>query len=285
MWLKAILLILVALAVCVAGAIVYGALRWQGKTKDLRARMEAARLPIKPATYDAREIENLPPPVQRYFRAVVKDDQPIIAVARFSHQGQFNMSEAGEKWSPFESTQVVTTRRPGFDWDARIRVAPGVTVSVHDAYVAGEGILNAELFGLITLADLHGTPEAAQGELLRYFAEAVWYPTALLPGQGVHWEAMDDTAARATLTDGTTTVSLEFRFDSEGLVSTVRAAARYRTVNGALEATPWQGRYWAYEVRDGMRIPLEGEVAWQLSEGPLPYWRGRITQIGYEFAR
>jgi hypothetical protein len=26
-------------------------------------------------------------------------------------------------------------------------------------------------------------------------------------------------------------------------------------------------------------------VAWQLPEGPLPYWRARITEIAYEFAR
>ena len=33
-------------------------------------------------------------------------------------------------------------------------------------------------------------------------------------------------------------------------------------VNGALVATPWQGRFWSYTVRDGIGIPLEGEVAW-----------------------
>jgi hypothetical protein len=42
---------------------------------------------------------------------------------------------------------------------------------------------------------------------------------------------------------------------------------------------------WRYDVRDGMRIPLEAEVAWQRPEGPLPYWRGRITGIAYAFAR
>ena len=109
--------------------------------------------------------------------------------------------------------------------------------------------------------------------------------TALLPSQGVRWEAMDDSTARATLTDGAVTVSLDYRFNPEGLIDTARAATRYRAVNGALEATPWQGRFWAYAVRNGIRIPLEGEVAWQLPTGPLPYWRGRITEISYEFAR
>lgn len=47
-------------------------------------------------------------------------------------------------------------------------------------------------------ADLRGAlGEVAQGELMRFFAEAAWYPTALLPSQGVRWQAVDDTSARA----------------------------------------------------------------------------------------
>jgi hypothetical protein len=89
-------------------------------------------------------------------------------------------------------------------------MAPGLNAFVHDAYVAGEGVLHAEFLGLVPLADLRGTPELAKGELLRYLAEAMWYPTALLPSQGVRWTPIDDNAARATLTDQSTTVSLDF---------------------------------------------------------------------------
>jgi hypothetical protein len=40
---------------------------------------------------------------------------------------------------------------------------PGLTARVHDAYIAGEGILHAALFGLISLANVRGTSEMAQG--------------------------------------------------------------------------------------------------------------------------
>ena len=120
---------------------------------------------------------------------------------------------------------------------------------------------------------------------MRFFAEGAWYPTALLPSQGVVWTAIDDTHAGATLSDGTTTVKLVFQFDTQGLISSVRSNGRYRAVDGVLAATPWQGRFWDYELRDGMLIPLEGEVAWLLQEGPKPYWRGRIQRIRYEYAQ
>jgi len=285
MGLKAVLLLGAALLVVVAGASVYGSSRWTKGTRALRARLEAARIPITPLTYDEKEIENLPPPVRRYFRAVLKNGQAIVSAARLTHEGQFNMGEKQASWSRFTSSQVSVMRRPGFDWDARIAVVPGLNVFVHDAYVAGEGILHAELLGLVTLADMRATPDVAQGELMRFLAEAAWYPTALLPSQGIHWEPIDGVSATATLADGATTVSLVFRFDEKGLISGVRAAARTRTVNGALVATPWQGRFWNYELRDGMRVPLEGEVAWELPEGSWPYWRGRVTGITYDFAR
>lgn len=285
MWLKVVLLIIIVLLVIVAGTIGYGSSRWKVSTDELRAKLEATRLPIKPLTYDARDIETLPPPVRRYFQAVLKNGQPMISAVKLKHEGNFNMGETHAKWSRFTSSQIAITQRPGFDWDGCIAMAPGLDVFVHDAYVAGEGILHAELLGLVTLADIRGTPEAAQGELMRFLAEAAWYPTALLPSQGVRWEAIDNMSARATLTDGATTASLDFHFDAEGLINGVRAVARYRTVNGVLLATPWQGRFWNYEVRGSIRIPLEGEVAWELPEGLRPYWRGRITEITYDLAQ
>ncbi|MGH7411584.1 MAG: DUF6920 family protein [Candidatus Methylomirabilis sp.] len=195
------------------------------------------------------------------------------------------LSEAKESWGPFQATQMVTVQPPAFDWEARIAWAPGVTMFVRDAYAAGTGSLHAAAFGLVTVADQRGTPELAQGELMRYLAEAAWYPTALLPSGGVRWEAIDDSTARASFTDGATSVALDFRFDQEGLITRVRSPGRYRDVNGVQTLMPWQGRFRRYAQRSGMRIPLEGEVEWVMPTGPLPYWRGRITDIVYETAR
>src|SRR3712207_2807925 len=76
-----------------------------------------------------------------------------------------------------------------------------------------------------------------------------------------------------------------FTFNERGLIDTVRAEERGRTVGGRVVPTPWQGRFWNYEERGGMRVPLDGEVAWLLPEGAKPYWRGHITEVVYEFAR
>jgi hypothetical protein len=265
-----IVLALGALAAAMAGILVYAGKRWNSGTEKLRARLEATRRPMGTNAYDTGELIGMPEPVQRYFRAALTGGQRVIAAVDVEHIGTFNPSATREQWKPFTSTQRVITQRPGFDWDAGIRMMPGITVRVHDAYIAGEGLLHATLFGLVPLANLRGTPEIARGELMRFLAEAAWYPTALLPSQGVCWTAVDDASAKVTLRDGQTEATLLFRFDEHGLIDSVRADARGRIVAGTVVQTPWEGRWSNYEVRDGMRIPTRGEVAWVLPDGPKP---------------
>jgi hypothetical protein len=284
-WIKWLGLILGGMVVIAFGVKAYGSWRWEQDARAILTRLEAARTPLPTQRYDARELAGWPAPVQRFFRAALKDGQPIVAAASVTHRGTFNMSESAEQWKPFTSKQRVITQRPGFDWDARIMMLPGVPAHVHDAYIAGEGLLHGALFGLVTVVNFAGTPELARGELLRFFAELAWYPTALLPSQGVRWEAVDDTSARATLTDGALAVTLLFRFNANGLIDTVRAEARDRLVDGKSVSAPWQGRFWNYAEQGGMRVPLDGEVAWMLPEGAKTYWRGTTTSLSYEFAK
>jgi hypothetical protein len=269
-----------------AAVTLYGKRRWNNSTDNLRIRLDAERELIHPQTVDLAEIDSLPPPVQRYFRSVFKagTTQPMISGVHVRHKGSFNLGEDADTLKRFTSQHKILTRRPGFDWNAQIIIMPGLPVWVHDAYVAGEGILRASLLGLFPLADLQGKGDVAEGELMRFLAEAAWYPTALLPSQGICWSAMDDHSASATLRDGSVSATLLFIFNEQGLIDRVRAAARGRTAGGHVIPTPWQGRFWNYVERNGMLIPLNGEAAWLLPEGEKSYWRGEITGIAYEFA-
>jgi len=277
------IILLVVFAV-VAAFVAAGVLRWRVGTRQLRTRLDASRVTIEPRVVDFRELASLPAPVQRYFRKVIEDGQPVVAGARVKHRGKFNIGDTIERWKPFKSNQRVVTQRRGFDWDARVSMMPGFTVCVHDSYVAGEGGLRAAFLGLFSLIAMRGTHDVAEGQLMRYLAEATWYPTALLPSQGVSWKGVDDRSARATLVDGEVTLSMLFTFTDDDLVDTVSAEARGRAVGDSVIPTPWQGRVWNYQTRDGMLVPLQGEVAWIFPEGARPYWRGRITEIEYEFA-
>jgi hypothetical protein len=283
-------LVVAGLVIAALALTALGSMRWAAAMQSLTADLEAGRVRPSAGThalrerYDASEIEGLPAPVQHYFRAALTPGQAIVNSTTIEMTGMFNMSATGELWKQFTSRQRITTRRPGFLWDARISLWPGVAVRVVDSSIAGRGLLKASIQGLFTMADMRGGGEIARGEFMRYFAEAVWYPTALLPSQGVRWQAVDDRSASATLSDGPITLSLLFRFNDAGLIESFRAEARGGMVGKVMVQAPWEGRFSDYQTRDGMLVPFAGEVAWMRPEGRKPYFKGAVTQLRYEFA-
>lgn len=280
---KWVLLVVAVLLAAWAAVTLLGHLAWTRATDELERGLEAARRAPAVTRFDPAELEGLPAPVQRYFRNALTAGQPIVTAATIEQSGRFNMGEAQDSWKPFTSRQRIVTARPGFVWNARIAFVPGLAVRVHDAYVAGAGRLHAAVAGLLTVADLKDTPDLAEGELMRFFAEAAWVPTALLPSQGVRWEVVDERSALATLADGAVSVTLTFGFAADGSMDSVRAEARGRTVGGRVVPTPWEGRWSNMQPQGGMRVPMTGEVAWLTPEGRKAYWRGTITAVSYEF--
>jgi hypothetical protein len=280
---KILILTLLVLVIGIGALFGYGSMQWNTQTQGIRYRLEGERQPLQSKTFDPKELDGLPAPVQRYFQTALTPGQQLVTAVDMEQVGTFNMSENGDKWRPFTAKQRVVCHRAGFDWNASIRMFPGVPVRVHDAYVGGEGLLHAKLVGAITLANIRGTPEAAQGEFMRFAAEAVWYPTRMLPSQGATWQAIDDASAKLTMRDGATSATLLVSFGPDMLISAVKAEARARATAGSMVMMPWQGRFWDYTLQDGMRIPKQGEVEWLLPTGAKPYWRGQTTSLRYEF--
>jgi hypothetical protein len=200
-------------------------------------------------------------------------------------RGDFRTGAGDDSWKPFAATQKFSTLPPGFVWDARIRMAPFMPVYVRDAYVTGRSEMRGRAWGLFAVVDEHGRPELASGQLHRYLAETMWFPTALLPGHGVSWQPIDTQSAVATLQDGTMAVSLRFLFTPDGDVREVFAIDRMRAIDGRYEPTPWVIRCDDHQIHQNIRIPTRCEAEWGLPEGPLLYWRGRVTRVDYHLAR
>lgn len=259
--------------------------RWRAATESLTLQLQPAT-PRARAVYAEADLADLPPPVARYFRAALRDGQPLVQRARISWEGLFNTGRPGQDaWKPFTATQVFVPGAPGFVWDARVRMAPAVHVWVRDGFVGGEGSMRAAVLGAATVVDVGGAGTIAAAALQRYLGEAVWFPTALLPSQGVTWSAMDAARARASFEGGGTRVDLEFRFGPDGLVHEMFAPDRlYDDGRSPPVARPWTARILRHEERSGMRVPAEAVVEWGLPAGAFQYWRGRPTAIDLDDA-
>ncbi|MBV0902852.1 DUF6544 family protein [Haloarcula salina] len=232
-------------------------------------------------TFATDDLAGLPEPVREYFATVLRDGQPHVDAVRLEQAGTLRAGDASSPWKPFTATQYVTVDPPGFLWDAAVDIAPLVSLRVRDSYREGDGSASVSLGGVVPIDGADPSPELNEGELLRYLAEAVWYPTALLPSEGVEWDAVDGSTANATVEYGGASATLTFAFD-DGEVTEVHATDRPRRVDGGYEPTPWTGRWTDYETRDGMRVPTRGEVVWHLPDGDLTAWRGRLMDSSYD---
>jgi len=54
--LRALIIVFALVALLVLGACLYGAYRWNTDTQELQARLDAARMPVRPQTVNFREL-------------------------------------------------------------------------------------------------------------------------------------------------------------------------------------------------------------------------------------
>lgn len=281
----AVIIVVVAIIVAAAVAVIYGSMSWNRSSDASFARLLALAdtTPVTglPTTFSREQLDSLPAPVRRYFGRVLIPSQRMIRLAYIDHEGEFALKP--NQWQRFTSRQLYTTAPRGFVWDADIHMLPFMPVRVRDRYAAGSASMLATMAGVIKVVDQEGTPGLASGALLRFIAEAAWLPTALLPSEGVRWSAIDDSTARATVSDAGIEVTMDVHFGAEGEISRI-TAMRERDVNGTSVLTPWVGEMSReLMVVSGVKIPVSASVKWVAPEGEHAYWRGRVRGARFEF--
>lgn len=272
------LLIILFLPLAGSGLIWWADRRLRRRIEDeARALLDAAESRPTPAVFRHEDLATLPEPVQQYLRRSVPDGFPMIRTVRLTQTGEMS-PDGGKRWLPFEAAQYFTANPPGFVWSARARMMPLIWITARDKYITGQGNMLIKPVSLITVADATG-PEMDQGSLARYLAETMWFPTALLPGEQLHWRPVDDRSAQATIHDHHSTFTLTFFFGGEGDISYVEGL-RFRDTDR--QQHRWGGKVLAYGMFGGVRIPSQVEVYWH-PEGSeyQPYFRSTIIAAEY----
>ena len=221
-------------------------------------------------TFTHASINNLPEPVQRYFKTVLKEGQPYINCIRLRHTGKFK-TNLHKDWVNITGEEYFTTVNPGMLWIGRTKWFTAV-----DAYIGGKGSLTVWLLSVVKIADSHGV-KYTQGELLRWLGESVWFPTNLLPGENLRWTAIDNNTARLNFTLKSCTVFYIVTFGESGEITQLETK-RYM---GDKNLETWIGRLSDYRKHDGVLIPTLIEAAWNLEGTEFPYARFEVSQIEY----
>jgi hypothetical protein len=178
-------------------------------------------------------------------------------------------------WRSFRAEQAIDARDLGFRWNARMRLAALVVARATDAFEAGHGRLEVRVAGVRVMRSVG--PDTDVGELLRLLAELPLCPLAY-DHPALEWSADGEGTLRVAAEVGGTRASVALQVDDAGRVVGCRAE-RPRLVGRRSVPTPWRGRLHEYREMGGVRIPARLEVAWELPEGELTYFRGEILDL------
>lgn len=227
-------------------------------------------------SYD--EIENLPEPVQRYFRNVLEEGQSYISNAELEHVGKFK-TEKGQKWLDIKGKVFFTTHKPGFIWVGKVKPFLGIPVTASDSYIGEKGEMKVKLLSLFTLSEESGE-KMDQADLARWVLEAPWYPTALLPRENLEWESIDSSSAKLYFEDGDHTIEASFVFNEVGEI-TESVTERYWGGDENYKLVEWGGKYDDYRRINGVKVPTNIEVAWHFDSGVHKYANFVVSDLNY----
>lgn len=126
-----------------------------------------------PSRVDFSQLRGLPKPVEQYFKHVLSDGQPMIKVMEITQTGVLRTNTNSNKWLSFKATQSVRPCQKSFVWNAKVKLFPGIFISVEDKLEKAVGSGKVKLFNIIPIASDKNHIQLNAGALHRYLAEAV----------------------------------------------------------------------------------------------------------------
>lgn len=226
---------------------------------------------ISKLSYHPDELLGLPEPVQRYFKHVLKPNQPYISYARITHKGQFKTG-LNQDWVDIKGEQYATTETPGLIWKGSTSL-----FTAQDMFLHGHGRLMVTLFCLFNVVDGKGE-QYDQGELVRWLGESVMYPTNLLPSQRLQWTEIDDNTARLDFNYKQISLYYFVTFNAVGEI--IQLETKRYMDKTKLET--WVIKLSKYKEMNAMLLPTSFEVLWKLEKEDFSYAKFDVKTVEFD---
>lgn len=274
------------LAFAASAAVILVALwgwRWTDIASDRTARQRLiSRQPARPAAFDYSMAAALPDPAQRFFRFAIAPGTPLHTVAEITMEGEFSLGNKKEpNYMPMRAEQVLAAPH-GFLW--KVRAGDSIWFTGSDGAVCGESWSRFWLLGILPVARAGKTADHLRAAFGRYAAEAVfWTPAALLPGDNVRWEAIDNSSCRAILTHIGLEQAVDLTVDDEGRPVKV-VFQRWSNANPekAFRFQPFGGYLSDFKEFSGFRLPTRVEAGnFFETDDYFPFFKAAVTAVRF----
>lgn len=165
------------------------------QAEDARREL-TARTGSQPKRFSLDMLDGLPEPAQRYLRFAIRPGTPLRTTALIEMIGRFGLGDSSKhSYYPMRARQILVPPL-GFVWVPKIGSGL-MRMSGSDALVDERAWTRFWLLGAVPLVRAADTPDLTRSAVGRMVGEALWTPAALLPGNGMRWEAADTNVARA----------------------------------------------------------------------------------------
>ena len=224
--------------------------------------------------YSTKQLEGLPEPVQRHFKYVLKDGQPYINKVRLTHNGFFK-TDLKKDFIKIRGEQYFSTQKPQFIWKGETTM-----FTARDFFINDTGGLIVTLFNIYNIVESKGA-NFDEGELQRWLAESVWFPTNLLPSKYVNWSPIDDNSATLSFRYNKTAFDFVVRFNLLGEITEMEGE-RFMTGN---KKEQWRCKMANYKEVNNVKIPFSDQAIWKINDIEHCYAKFEIQKIEYNIKR
>ncbi|MDF1820203.1 MAG: hypothetical protein P1U64_01430 [Alcanivoracaceae bacterium] len=234
--------------------------------------------PSHPAPFDSAMLDRLPGPARRYFRFAIRPGTPLRTVAEIDMHGAFGLGNKTQpRYQRMQARQILAAPH-GFVW--AMRTESGLPISGSDS-----GLWTRfRILGLLPVARDGGNDDHRRSAFARYVAEAAfWTPAALLPGPGIHWEAVDKDTARVTVTHQSLRQTVDIHLKADGQPHKV-TLQRWSNANpeGIHRLQSFGGYFSDFREVDGYRLPFHVEAGNMFEQDDyFPFFKADITDIRF----
>ncbi|HHP7230388.1 MAG TPA: DUF6544 family protein [Xenococcaceae cyanobacterium] len=212
------------------------------------------------SVFTGEMVANLAEPVQRYFLHAIAPGTPLASSVELQMIGSFRL-KPDAAWIPMTAAQIISTAG-GFVWQAKI--GQGLSqFSGADYYTKSQSKMKFSLWGLIPLVDAANS-NINRSAIGRLGAEyCIWLPSALLPQNGVTWQAISDDKIQADFTIEAEPIALTLTIDAEGKLLKL-SLPRWgdRTATGNWQYIPFGSTIQAEKTWDGYTVPSKMNAGW-----------------------
>jgi hypothetical protein len=224
------------------------------------------------------DVQHLPAPVQRYLRYSNVIGKPKPGNMHVVFEGE--MRSKGKDWFEFTSEQYNFFDEPTRLFFMKANMF-GITVPGYHRYQQQTALMNVKLFGLIDVVKIQDE-NLAKGETVTVFNDICLMAPGFLTDKRITWELLNDTAAKATLTNGPIKVSAVLYFNQQGQLIDFISNDRYET-NSKLWL-PFSTPVSEYKVISNMNLISYGEAVWHYPDSAFVYGKFRTKKIEYNLS-